>query len=390
MIDFIFNVDTKIFFGKNQLEKLPEEIKKYGNKVLLSYGGGSIKKSGLYDKLTKLMKDAGIEIFDFEGIEPNPRLATAKKGLQLAKDNKVDLILAVGGGSVIDASKLIAASYYTDADPWDIVIGKAKVEKALPVAAVLTIAATGSEMDTASVITNVDTREKLGWASPLVRPRFSFLDPELTYTLPPKQTSAGVADIMSHTMENYFSVDDSAYLQDSMAEGILRTLVKYGPIALREPENYDARANIMWANSWAINGLLSAGKSHDWSVHGMEHELSAYYDIPHGIGLAILTPPWLKYCLNEKTAPKIARFGHRVFDLEDTGNTMADADKAIKTLHNFFKNSMEIPMTLREVGIDDTALEEMAEAAAKHKDNEIDGFVKLGATDILEIYRAAW
>lgn len=390
MIDFIFNVDTKIFFGKNQLEKLPEEIKKYGNKVLLSYGGGSIKKSGLYDKLTKLMKDAGIEIFDFEGIEPNPRLATAKKGLQIARDNKVDLILAVGGGSVIDASKLIAASYYTDADPWDIVIGKAKVEKALPVAAVLTIAATGSEMDTASVITNVDTREKLGWASPLVRPRFSFLDPELTYTLPPKQTSAGVADIMSHTMENYFSVDDSAYLQDSMAEGILRTLVKYGPIALREPENYDARANIMWANSWAINGLLSAGKSHDWSVHGMEHELSAYYDITHGIGLAILTPPWLKYCLNEKTAPKIARFGHRVFDLEDTGNTMADADKAIKTLHNFFKNSMEIPMTLREVGIDDTALEEMAEAAAKHKDNEIDGFVKLGATDILEIYRAAW
>lgn len=390
MIDFIFNVDTKIFFGKNQLEKLPEEIKKYGNKVLLSYGGGSIKKSGLYDKLTKLMKDAGIEIFDFEGIEPNPRLATAKKGLQIARDNKVDLILAVGGGSVIDASKLIAASYYTDADPWDIVIGKAKVEKALPVAAVLTIAATGSEMDTASVITNVDTREKLGWASPLVRPRFSFLDPELTYTLPPKQTSAGVADIMSHTMENYFSVDDSAYLQDSMAEGILRTLVKYGPIALREPENYDARANIMWANSWAINGLLSAGKSHDWSVHGMEHELSAYYDITHGIGLAILTPPWLKYCLNEKTAPKIARFGHRVFDLEDTGNTMADADKAIKTLHNFFKNSMEIPMTLREVGIDDTALEEMAEAAAKHKDNEIDGFVKLGASDILEIYRAAW
>ena len=390
MDNFIFHVDTKVLFGQGQVAMVGRELTKLGKKVLLCYGGGSIKASGLYEQVLALLAVEGVEVVELSGVEPNPRLSTVERGLKLAREHKADCILAVGGGSVVDASKLIAAAYYYDGNPWDIVIGKGQVDMALPIGVILTIAATGSEMDPFSVITNEETKEKLGWGSPKVRPKFAIMDPSLTFTLPKQQTAAGVADIMSHTMENYFSVDDSAFLQDSFGEAIMKTLVKYGPVAVKEPENYEARANVMWANSWAINGLLSCGKSHDWSVHGMEHELSAYFDITHGVGLAILTPPWLKYCLNEKTAPKIARFGFEVFGIETTGDMMKDANNTITRLHGFFKDELGIPMSLREVGIDRELLRTMAEAATKHKGDEINGFVPLDTEAVLEIYEMCY
>ena len=251
------------------------------------------------------------------------------------------------------------------------------------------LAATGSEMDAGGVITNLETNQKLGFGSAYTLPKFSILNPETTYSVNAKHTAAGIADIMSHTMENYFTLGDGAYMQNRLAEGILKTCIHYGPIAMEEPENYEARANIMWASSWAINGLLSTGKSTAWSVHAMEHELSAYYDITHGIGLAILTPRFLNHILSDKTVDMIRDFGINVFNITPSDNKMNDAKKAIAYLHAFFEQDMCIPMTLGEVGIDDEKLEIMAEAAARHAGGTIRGVVELTRDDVLEIYKAS-
>ncbi|MDO5040955.1 MAG: iron-containing alcohol dehydrogenase [Peptoniphilus sp.] len=388
MQDFIYEVGTKILFGKNQIDKLPEEILKYGSRVLMVYGGGSIKRTGIYDTVTKLLKDRGIYFKELAGVDPNPRVETAVEGVKIIKEENLDFILAVGGGSTIDCSKLIAASVFLDTDPWKVVIREATPKKALPIGTILTLSATGSEMDQASVITNMTTKQKIGWRSPLVLPKFSFLNPEFTYTVPKKHTAAGVADIMSHTMENYFSVDDSAYLQDRFSEGLLKTCIKYGEIAYNEPDNYEARANLMWANSWAINGLLNTGKTQEWSVHPMEHELSAHNDLTHGWGLAILTPAWLRHCLNDETVDKICDFGRNVFGLADEEDKRALANKAIDKLREFF-TSIGIPENLREVGFKEEDLPEIAKACIKNHKGALKGFVTLEEEDVLEIYKAS-
>lgn len=389
MKDFIFNVNTKILFGRDQMKNLASEIKKYGSRVLLAYGGGSIKRSGLYDEVVKIFEDNDIFYKELSGIEPNPRVDSAREGVKIVRENDLDFILAVGGGSVIDLSKLVAGAVYLDCDPWDIVIKKAKIKKALPIGTILTLAATGSEMDAGGVITNLETNQKLGFGSAYTLPKFSIMNPETTYSVNVKHTAAGIADIMSHTMENYFTLGDGAYMQNRLAEGILKTCIHYGPIAMEEAENYEARANIMWASSWAINGLLSTGKSTGWSVHAMEHELSAFYDITHGIGLAILTPRFLNHILNEETVDMIRDFGINVFNMVVTDDKMKDAKKAIGYLHAFFEQDMCIPMTLGEVGIDDEKLEVMAEAATRHAGGTIKGVVELTKDDVLEIYKAS-
>lgn len=387
MQDFIYQVETKILFGRDQLENLAREIKKYGDRVLICYGGGSIKRTGLYDKVIKELEENNIFYKELYDIEPNPRVESAKRGVEIVNKYSLNFVLAVGGGSVIDCAKLVAAGSKTEEDPWKIVLGEEIVKDALPIGTILTIAATGSEMDAGSVITNVKTKQKLGWGSKYILPKFSILNPEFTFSVPKYHTAAGAADIMSHTMENYFSLDDGCYMQDRMAEGILKTIIKYGPIAYNDPKNYEARANIMWSNSWAINGLLDTGKSTDWSVHAMEHELSAYYDITHGVGLAILTPRWLKHILNDKTVEKIAEFGKNVFDIEKTSDVYKDANNAIDALYNFFKDEMHIPMTLKEIGIDETHLRDMASATIKHKYGPIEGFQVLDEEDVYEIYK---
>lgn len=387
MHNFVFHVPTEILFGKAMEKDFAKRVKALGNKALLVTGGGSVKRLGIFDTIVEALHAAGVETVECAGISPNPRLEEAKRGIATAKEENVDVILPIGGGSTIDCAKLIAAGSKTEGDPWDIVLGKVDVKEALPIAVVLTVAATGSEMDPDSVISNPETKQKLGWASNKVLPRVSYLNPTFTYSVNAWHTAAGTADIMSHTMENYFSVDDSAFLQDSMAEAILRTCIKYGPIALEEPENEEARANLMWANSWAINGLLCTGKTQSWSVHAMEHELSAYYDITHGVGLAILTPHWLRHFMNDKTMPRLARFAERVFDIhKDSLEEQAEA--GIQALSDFFR-SLHIPMTLHEVGIDEEHLAEMAEHSVSRADGTIAGFQPLKKEDVEAIYRAA-
>lgn len=386
MNNFNYSIPTKIFFGKDQINVLGDEIKKYGSRVLLVYGGGSIKKSGIYDKVVEIFKASDINFWELPGVEPNPRVTSVRKGVELCRENKIDLILAVGGGSSIDCSKVIAAGYYYEGDAWDIVLDPRKIENALPLASILTLAATGSEMNAGAVITNLDTNEKLGTGHPSMAPKFSILDPTYTYTLPANQTAAGTADIISHIFEVYFSNTKEAYVQNRMAEAMLKTCINYGTIALKEPENYEARANLMWTSSLAINGLLSYGKVTEWSVHAMEHELSAYYDITHGVGLAILTPHWMKYSLNEGTLDKFVEYGVNVWDIDKNKDKYEIASEAIEKTREYFI-SLGIPASLREVSINEEKLEEMAKQATRR--GNLGDFRTLTAEDVLNIFKAA-
>lgn len=386
MNNFNYSIPTKIFFGEDKINVLGDEIKKYGSRVLLVYGGGSIKKSGIYDKITEIFKASDISFWELSGVEPNPRITSVKKGVQLCRENKIDIILAVGGGSSIDCAKVVAAGYYYEGDAWDIVLDPRKIQNALPLATILTLAATGSEMNSGAVITNMDTNEKLGTGNPSMAPKFSILDPTYTYTLPANQTAAGTADIISHIFEVYFSSTKEAYLQNRMAEAMLKTCIKYGEIAIKQPENYEARANLMWTSSLAINGLLSYGKVTEWSTHGMEHELSAYYDITHGVGLAILTPHWMKYILNEETLEKFVEYGVNVWGIDANLDKYEIANEAIKKTREYFI-SLGIPSSLREVGINEEKLEEMAKQATRR--GKLGNFRALDAEDVLSIFKAS-
>lgn len=387
MENFIFHIPTEILFGHDMEKTFASRVASLGKRALIVLGGGSVKRLGIYDSIVDALHAQGVATVDCGGISPNPRIDEAKRGIALVHQENIEVIVPIGGGSVLDCAKLIAAGAKTDADPWDLVLGEAPITDALPLATVITVAATGSEMDPHSVISNPETKQKLGWSSSLVLPRVSYLNPAFTYTVNAWHTAAGTADIMSHTMESYFSVEDDAYLQDSIAEAILRTCIKYGPIAHKDPTNEEARANLLWANSWAINGLIGTGKAQAWSVHAMEHELSAYYDITHGVGLAILTPHWLRHFKNEKTVSRIARFAKMIFGIEKE-NEAEQAEAGIQALSAFFR-LLDIPMTLREVEIDETHLVEMARNSVARSGGVIHGFQPMTAEDVEAIYRAA-
>lgn len=382
MNNFNYCVPTDIRFGRDQIECLPEELKKYGKRVLLVYGGGSIKRTGLYEKIQTLLKD--FEIYELSGIEPNPKLSSVRKGVALCKEHKIDVVLAVGGGSCIDASKHIACGAFYEGDPWDLVLDRSKVTGALPIAVVLTICATGSEMNSGAVISNEETNEKLEINTPLLYPALSICDPTYLYTLPAKQTAAGTVDIMSHVFEQYFQPNDGAYLTDRLAEAVLKTCIHYGPIALKEPENYEARSNLMWSSTVGLNHLLTVGKGGAWSVHPMEHELSAFYDITHGVGLAILTPAWMRYVLSDETVARFAMYARNVWDIEETDPYRA-AQLAIDKTEEFFI-SLGMPSTLREVGIDHSRFAEMAEEAVRTSGIASRSYVHLAKEDIVKIF----
>lgn len=387
MLKFNYSIPTNIYFGKGKIELLGKEIKKTGSKVLLTYGGGSIKRSGIYDDIARILNENEIPFWELSGIEPNPRLSSVNEGIKICKENDIDFILAVGGGSVIDCSKIIAAGYYYDGNPWDFFTGKASIKQALPIGTILTLAATGSEMNGNAVISNMDTEEKLATAGENLKPKFSILDPMYTTTVPVNQTAAGTVDIMSHVFEQYFSPTKGAFLQDRMAEAVLKTCIKYGPIAVENPEDYEARANLMWASSIGLNGLLTYGKVTDWATHGMEHELSAIYDITHGVGLGILTPRWMEHVLDESTVDKFVEYGVNVWGINaDNKDQFEVATIAIQKTKEFFI-SLGIPMTLKEVGIQEDRLEEMAGKCTKFR--PLGGFKKLEKNDVLEIYKAS-
>ncbi|MFV0362010.1 MAG: iron-containing alcohol dehydrogenase [Suipraeoptans sp.] len=385
MNSFVYDIPVKVYFGEDQLKHLGNELAKYGKRVLLTYGGGSIKKMGLYDKVISEIQNAGLELFELPGIEPNPRIDTVRKGAQLCKDEKIDVLLAVGGGSTIDATKFIAAGACVDFDPWNFFATKTKVEKALPIIDILTLSATGSEMDNGGVISNPETNEKLGRMSPPMLPKVSFLDPTNTYSVSSYQTACGSSDIFSHIIEVYFNMDQDLYMLDTFMEGLMKTVIKYTPIAMNEPTNYEARANLMWASSWAINGFVAAGKKQAWSCHPMEHELSAFYDITHGLGLAILTPRWLRYCLDETTLSKYVQFGVNVFGIDANLDSMEIANKSIEMLEEFFFKTLGLKSTLSEIGIDDKHFEEMASKAVKEGLKY--AFKPLDEKAVVEIYK---
>lgn len=380
MKDFKFHVRTDVRFGKGAVRFLPELLEPYGKKVLLVYGGGSIKRTGVYQQVLEQLK--GFEVFELSGVEPNPKITSVRAGAKICKEQGVDVVLAVGGGSCIDAAKVMAAAAFYDGDAWDLVLDSAKIGKVLPIVSVVTMAATGSEMNKNAVISDMSNNQKLGTSSPDFIPRAAVLDPEYLYTLPAKQTAAGTADIMSHVLEQYFQKTDTAYLTDCFSESILKTCIKYCPIALKEPEHYEARANLMWASSMALNSLLTAGKGGGFSCHPIEHELSAYYDVTHGEGLAILTPKWMEYILSEQTMVRFCKYARNVWGLAGE-DSMALAKKGIEKTYQFFKDC-GIPMTLPEIGVDDSRLREMAEHA--NRNNRLAGaYVPLNADDVERI-----
>lgn len=385
MNSFIYNIPTKVYFGENQLGNLGKEILSFGKRVLLTYGGGSIKRIGLYDRVLEELHNAGAEVFELSGIEPNPRIESVREGVKICKEHNVDVILAVGGGSTLDASKFMAAGACVEHDPWEFFGANAKpIERALPLITILTLSATGSEMDSGGVISNLTTGDKLGRLAPALQPKVSFLDPTLTYSVSKYQTACGAADMMSHIMEVYFNTQEDLYMLDTFMEGMLKTIIKYAPIALAEPENYEARANLMWTSSWAINGFINGGKRKAWSCHPMEHELSAIYDITHGLGLAILTPRWMEYCLDETTVDKYVQYGVNVFGIDAKMDKMVIAKESIRRTAEFLFDTLGLQRTLSEVGIKREDYPIMAQKACRYGD--IKGFKTLTPQDVERIF----
>lgn len=385
MNSFVYDIPVKVYFGENQLSNLGPELKKYGNRVLLTYGGGSIKKMGLYDQVITEIKKSGLELFELSGIEPNPRIESVREGAQICKEEKIDVLLAVGGGSTLDATKFIAAGALVDHDPWDFLDKWAPIEKALPIITVLTLAATGSEMDSGGVISNQKTLDKIGRVAAPMLPKVSFLDPKNTFSVSPYQTACGAADMMSHILEVYFNMEQDLYMLDCFMEGMMKTIIKYTPIAMKEPDNYEARANLMWTSSWAINGFVDGGKQQAWSCHPMEHELSAIYDITHGLGLAILTPRWMEYCLEETTVSKYYQFGVNVFGIDASLPQMEVAKKSITRLKEFFFHTLGLKSTFTEIAIDDKNFKIMAKKSVGG--DTLYGFRILKQQDVEEIFK---
>lgn len=386
MRNFDYFNPTKLIFGRGTVEKLREEVPKYGNKVLLVYGGGSIKRNGLYDQVTNILKEINVSIFEVSGVEPNPRISTVRKGVEICKQEGIEFLLAVGGGSVIDCTKAIAAGSKYDGDAWDLVVKKAPVLHALPFGTILTLAATGSEMNSGSVITNWETKEKYGWGSPLVFPKFSILDPVNTFSVPKNQTIYGMVDMMAHVFEHYFHLEENTPLQDRFCESILQTVIETAPKLLNDLENYEYRETILYCGTLALNGMVSMGFRGDWATHNLEHAVSAVYDIPHGGGLAILFPNWMKHNLHVKPE-RFKQFAVRVFDVDPTGKTDEEVGlEGIEQLRAFW-TSIGAPSRLADYNIDDSKTDMLVDRAMKN--GEFGVFNRLNAKDVEAIYRAS-
>lgn len=386
MNNFSYCNPTKLIFGKDTVQAIANEVPLYGKKVLLVYGGGSIKRNGLYDAVLQQLHEIGAEVFELAGVEPNPRITTARKGVALCKEQGIEFLLAVGGGSVIDCTKLIAAGAKYDGDPWDLVTKTAKVEGALPFGTVLTIAATGSEMNSGSVITNWETKEKFGWGSPLTFPKFSILDPQNTYTVPLDHTVYGIVDMMSHVFEQYFHKTGNTPLQDRMCESVLQTVIEAAPKLINDLHNNELRETILYSGTIALNGYLSVGAAGDWASHGIEHAVSAVRDIPHAGGLAILFPNWMKHTMHE-SIERYVQFAIRVWNVNPIGKSDEEvALEGIECVREFW-SSLGAPSTLAYYNIDESSVSIIAEKAMIR--GEFGNFKKLNKQDVMAILQAS-
>ncbi len=386
MHNFVFQNGTKIIFGKDTEKLVGNEILEYGSRVLLHYGGRSIKRIGLYDKVVRCLQDAGIEFVELPGVVPNPRLSMVKRGIEICRKEKVDFILAVGGGSVIDSAKAIGMGVDYDGDVWDFFMRQVEIESGLPVGAILTVAAAGSETSAVAVITNEDTHLKRAIGSPLIRPKFAILNPELLYTVPPYHTAAGGVDMMSHTMERYFTNDTHVELSDRLSEATIRTVIRNLPVALKKPDAYNARAELMWAGTLAQSGVLGAGRSGDGSCHAIAGEVSGMYDTTHGAALSIITPAWMKY-VYEANISRFAQYAVRVWGVDPNFHDLHEtAAEGIKRTEEFFRNA-GMPVSLKEVGVPENRLAEIAERCGAR--TPMGSIRRLEVPDVMEILKLA-
>jgi len=381
---FVYSTPTKVFFGDGAIKNLVPSVENYGKKVLLSYDNAA-KFTGLYETVTGMFKENGIEWWELTGIQPNPRITSVEEGADIVKANGINAVVAIGGGSVIDCSKGVCAASQYDGDAWDLAEDPRKIVHPLPLIVICTMASTGSEMDAGAVITNPKINVKGGMFSPLLAPAVSILDPKYTYTVPKRQVAAGAADIFIHTSETYFDPADDIDLVDGFAESIMKVVAKYTPIALAEPDNFEARANLMWAAPWAINGLLSGGRMSGWTLHNLQHPIGAFHDIIHGEGLAILMPHWMRYILSDKTVDRFVRYGVNVFGIDANLPKMEIANKAIEATEDLFFNKMGIPRKLSDIGVDDSNFDAMAIQATERGGM----YVELTKEDVINIYKAA-
>ncbi len=391
MFGFNYYTPTKVVFGKNTEMKVAELVREFGGtKVLIHYGGGSVVRSGLLQRVTDSLDAAGICYVMLGGAVPNPHLGLVYEGIELCKKEQVDFLLAVGGGSAIDSAKAIGYGVVNEGDVWDFYDYKREAEGCLPLGVILTIAATGSEMSDSSVITKEEGLVKRGYSSDYCRPKFAIMNPELTMTLPDYQTACGCTDIMMHTMERYFTNGGNMELTDALAEGLLRTVKKNALILNKEPGNYDARAEVMWAGSLSHNGLTGCGNDGgDWMTHKLEHELGGLYDVAHGAGLAAIWGSWARYVCKD-CLPRFKQFALNVMEVEDAGSDEEIALRGIEALEEFFR-SINMPTNLRELGVKptDDELALMAHKCAVGVDGEMGSAKVLHEEDMLSIYRAS-
>lgn len=389
MRDFEYFNQVNLVFGKDTEGNVGALVKAEGKKkVLLHYGGGSIKRSGLFDRVVASLSAFGIEVVGLGGVVANPRLSKVNEGIKVSKEEKVDFILAVGGGSVIDSAKAIAAGCCYDGDVWDLLTGKGNITESIPLATILTIPAAGSEVSSGFVITKEEGQLKRAYSHMSLRPVFSIMNPELTYTLPEFQTTCGLVDMLAHTFERYFTLVEHVEVTDRMSEGLMKAIVNLAPKLLNEPDNYDYRAEVMWAGTMAHSGLLGTGRMDDWGSHDIEHELSGIYDIAHGAGLSIVFPAWMKYVYKEDI-PRFAQWANRVFDIEIDPRHLEDAAcKGIDALEQWYR-SLKMPTRLSDVEIPVDRIEEMASKATGDDQWEVGNFKKLTKADIVEIYKLA-
>ena len=385
MLDFIYNTPTKVYFGKGKEKQVGEIIKSYGyKKVMMQYGKNSIKKSGLYDTVINSLKENGIEVVEFGGVEPNPKLSFVYKAIAVAKQTGVEMLLAVGGGSVIDSCKYTALGAVTENDVWDFAMGRKTPEKALPVGVILTHSAAGSEMSNSAVITNVELNMKKGCTTELNRCKFAIMNPELTCSLNEYQTACGIVDIMSHTMERYFTNCEDTALTDGIAESILKAVISAGKTLMSNPKDYNARATIMWASSLSHNGLTGCGRENYLAVHQLEHALSGEYDhVAHGAGLAVLFPAWARF-IYKYNIPRFARFARQVWGVIDS-NDQECAIKGIEKMAEFFKY-IKMPSKLSDFGIGQENIERLAELCTYNKTRTIKNYISLGFEEVKQIF----
>lgn len=389
MNNFTFYSPTEFVFGRGTENQVATLALKHGaHRVLIVYGGGSVVRSGLLGRVEEALRKSGLPFAELGGVQPNPLDTKVYEGIDLCRREGTDFLLAVGGGSVIDTAKAIAAGVAYDGDFWDFYVQKARVQSALPVGVVLTIPAAGSEGSGNSVITNSRTQQKLGIREPeLLRPRFAVMNPELTYTLPPYQTAAGIVDMMAHIMERYFTNTPDTETTDRLCEGTLKAILTEAPRVMADPQNYGARANIMWCGMIAHNGTCGVGNEEDWASHGMEHEISALYDVTHGAGLAVIFPAWLTWMASHH-AGKVAQYAQRVWDVPDNGDQRAMALEAVERLKGFFR-SIGMPVNFRELGIEHPDIDLMVKRLHVNKGELLGCYVPLDSHATKEIYELA-